>query len=267
MSPQPLYTPQNVNNPAYHLRFAWTAWPSRERFPPRPSDDFWQPLDEAWETDGLRRLEGTWTEESIQITFSVKPIVSPILCVARAKGRLQYALRNHGTPVTFSRKVAFRTIGDNCCEEVERYVANQIVNEQFVDVRFAERLQGVAYSDSAVHLEQSTETNSGRYWYNLHLVLVADDRLPARDSKTLNTLRDGSLRIAAARGHRIRELSVMPDHMHLALRGNVETSPGEIALQFMNNLAYLLGRKTYFRFGYYVGSFGEYSMRAVRQHT
>lgn len=267
MSPQPLYTPKNVSDPAYQLRFAWTGWPSQCKFPPQPTGDFWQSLDEAWETDGLRRLEGTWAEDSMQFTFSTKPDVSPITCVARAKGRVQHALRSNGTPVTFSRKVTFRTLGNNCRDVVEQYIGRQVEKEQFVDFRYAAQLNDFAFSAATVDLEHPTETNSGRYWYNLHLVLVTSERLPTRDAETLAALRDGSLRIAAARGHRIRELSIMPDHLHLALRGNIQHSPNEIALQFLNNLAYRLGQKAYFRFGYYVGSFGEYSMRAVRHRT
>jgi len=56
----------------------------------------------------------------------------------------------------------------------------------------------------------------------------------------------------------------MPDHLHMALRGNIEHDPQTIALSFMNNLAYALGQKPVWEFGYYVGSFGEYDMNAVR---
>jgi hypothetical protein len=50
----------------------------------------------------------------------------------------------------------------------------------------------------------------------------------------------------------------------LALRGNVEETPEAIALALMNNLAYALGQRPVWRCGYYVGTFGEYDMNAVR---
>jgi hypothetical protein len=56
----------------------------------------------------------------------------------------------------------------------------------------------------------------------------------------------------------------MPDHLHLALRGNIEHAPETIALSFMNNLADALGQKPVWQCGYYVGTFGEYDMNAVR---
>ncbi len=33
----------------------------------------------------------------------------------------------------------------------------------------------------------------------------------------------------------------MPDHIHLALKGNIALSPEEIALGFLNNLAFVMG--------------------------
>ncbi len=56
----------------------------------------------------------------------------------------------------------------------------------------------------------------------------------------------------------------MPDHVHLALRGDIEHSPYEIALAFQNNLAYLLGQVRFWNEHFYVGTFSEYDMGAIR---
>jgi hypothetical protein len=58
----------------------------------------------------------------------------------------------------------------------------------------------------------------------------------------------------------------MPDHLHLSLRGNIAHSPTEIALSFQNNLAYSLGQVRFLADTFYVGTFGEYDMWAVRHH-
>jgi hypothetical protein len=55
----------------------------------------------------------------------------------------------------------------------------------------------------------------------------------------------------------------MPDHFHVALRGNIEQSPGEIALSMMNNTAFLMGQNAIWQQGFYAGSFSEYDVRAV----
>jgi REP element-mobilizing transposase RayT len=96
------------------------------------------------------------------------------------------------------------------------------------------------------------------------LVLVVDGRCRVVDEPGLTAIRDGCRRIAEKKGYRIAGLSVMPDHLHLALRGKIEHSPAEIALAFQNNLAHILKRGAIWMNGYYAGTFGEYDMNAIR---
>jgi REP element-mobilizing transposase RayT len=206
-----------------------------------------------------------WTAQEIQFTCSVKPFVSPVFFTARVKGRLQHALRQAEIVTRFSRKVGFRTIGDNRREEVEAYIARQVDKERFVDPRFAELMQTFTVRNANVHLEDPTATNSGRYWYNLHLVLVTEARMRFTDQRSLEKIGLQCEAIAKKKGHLLSIRSVMPDHLHLALRGNIEHNPNEIALAFMNNLAFAFGQSAIWRPGFYVGSFGEYDMGAVRK--
>src|SRR5688500_14944557 len=113
MPPEPLYR-VDQQEPAYHLRYGWTCWPSARRFVDLPSSNLLSSIADGWESDGLRALEWQWHEDAIQITFSAKPHVSPVFLATRAKGRLQHALRTAGSPQDFSRKLAVRSIGDNC---------------------------------------------------------------------------------------------------------------------------------------------------------
>jgi REP element-mobilizing transposase RayT len=62
------------------------------------------------------------------------------------------------------------------------------------------------------------------------------------DRTRLATLRDWSFAVAERKGYRISRLSVMPEHLHVSLRGNIEHSPCQIAPAFQNNLAYALGQ-------------------------
>jgi REP element-mobilizing transposase RayT len=257
----PLYTPLSVPRPAYHLRYTWSGWPSTGVFPLLPPFD---ELTQQWETDGLRLLEQRFQPQLIQLTFSVKPHVSPVFFATRVKGRLQHAYRACGRPTQFSRKVAVGTIGRNHRADVEAYIARQVAKEPLVDAQYKAFLEQFTVGFPDVDLSAASETNSGRYWYNLHIVLVSEGRERNHDAQYLSTLRDQSLRIAEKKGHRISTLSAMPDHLHLALRGNVAESPEAIALSFMNNLAYVLRQQPVWRFGYYAGTFGEYDMNAVR---
>lgn len=264
MTLTPTYTPQNMDSPAFHLRYAWTGWPSGGNFPEQPKDDFFNRLESYWESDGIRRLEMNWTAQQIQITCSVKPTVCPIFFVSRIKGRLQHALRHADTPVRFSRKVSFRSVGENNREQVESYIAQQVTKEQFVDSRFSNFMKQFTLAEPGIKLQEPIETNSGRYWYNLHVVLVTDWRMRFTDERSLNLIAQTCDKVAVKKSCDIASRSLMPDHVHLGLRANIEQSPEETALGFMNNIAFAFGQKSIFRPSYYVGTFGEYDMGAVR---
>ena len=165
----------------------------------------------------------------------------------------------------FSRKVAVRSIGDNTRREVEGYIAGQVEKEQFADEIFAKAMAEFTIVNPEVDLSRPSESACGRYWYNLHLVLVTEQRLRCSDRETLQSLRDGCMQIAAKKGHAVSRLSVMPDHLHLALRPAIEESPVDVVFAYQNNLAFLLGQKRVWQDSYYVGTFGEYTMQAVRK--
>jgi len=263
MKPEPLYDGRNVE-PAYQLRYDWTGWASTRGAFPQEMEEVIASLRQSWEADGVRVLESACSDGQVQILCSVKPQVAPTLFVARLKGRLQHALRTRGLAVPFSRKLAMRSIGDNSTADVEQYILKQVGKERLADPRFREVLRQFTVTDPSVDLSVPTETLSGRYWYNLHLVLVAAERFRIADAVWLGRIRDQSVRIARKKGHAISRLAVMPDHLHIALRGSVEHSPQDIALAFQNNLAYALGQCRVWQDTYYVGTFSQYDMGALR---
>ena len=263
MAPQPLYEPGAVT-PCYKLRYGWTGWPTvGTRFPDTMESLLAAPSAD-WEADHLRLLEYSFAPERVLMTFSVTPQVSPVFFVARVKGRLQHALRQAGTPVKFSRKVAMVSIGENHREDVEQYIQQHGAKEAHGDSALEEQLRPFTVVNSDADLSLPSETTSGRYWYNLHLVLVHTQRWRNADPRWLGRIRDQSFRIAEKKGYRISRLSVVPDHLHVSLRGNIEHSPEQIALAFQNNLAFTLGQVRVWQATYYVGTFGEYDMNAVR---
>ena len=263
--PTPIYRIEDLNT-AFHLRFLWTGWPTVGTiFPHQPDESFFCQLDKAWKLDSLNRISTKWDAGKIQIAFSTIPTVSPTFFVSRVKGRLQHALRLVGTPAKFSRKVAFRGVGDNHTSDVERYIAQQVYSEPFVDPRFSSMLKQFTIVDETIKLDQPSESNSGRYWYNLHLVMVVASRARLRQEDDFAKL-DRSL-VATAKKHlyQLAARAWMPDHLHVALRGNIAESPAEIALSFMNNTAYAMGQNAIWQRGFYVGTFSEYDVRALLQ--
>jgi REP element-mobilizing transposase RayT len=263
MLPEPLYRPADLR-PAYQLRYGWTGWPSGAPFPCDLVARVLPAIAPEWEQDGLRVLETSLSPEQIQLTLSTTPQVAPVTLGGRVKGRIQHHCRWQGTPIDFSRKLAVRSLGNPTRAQVEAYVRNQVPREALADERFREILASFTVARPDVDLSQPTESNSGSYWYNLHLVLVVRERYRIGEAATLATIRDTALRICGKKGYAASTLAVLPDHLHLAVRGAVAHSPEEIALSFLNNLAYALGQRPWWEAGYYAGTFGEYGMAAVR---
>lgn len=263
MSIEPYYTPERTKC-AYRLYYSWLGWPSMNTALPELEGPAIADLRDAWEVDGIRLLERAYSPREVRMLSSVKPSVSPVLFTARMKGRLDHAMRQRQACVKFSRKVAMVSVGNNIQAVVERYVANQARKEPLADPRSNVFLQQFTVVDSTVDLAMPTCSNAGRYWYNLHLVLVTRNRIRILDARRLGMLRDGCLRVAATRGHQISRLAVVFDHLHIALRGAIDQSPAEIALCYMNNLAYLLREDALWQPSYYVGTFGQYDLGAIR---
>ncbi len=262
--PKPMYT-QDCVRATHALRYDWTGWLSDGKpFPPTTTDAI-RGTTALWQDDGLTLGEFRILGDRAQILFETTPQVAPALFAARVKGRLQHALRHAGTPVKFSRKVSFRSLGENIRAVVEAYLGRQVKKEKFADPRFEKRMQKYTVVRDTADLAQPTTTISGRYWYNLHLVLVASGRRRTVDYGTLASIRDAAIRVMDGKGCRFKSLSVMPDHLHVAFRGDIAKSPEEIALSTMNNLSYLLGRNRIWAGKYYVGTFSEYDLDTVRQ--
>ena len=57
--------------------------------------------------------------------------------------------------------------------------------------------------------------------------------------------------------------SIVPEHIHLSLGCNLEESPLDVALSYMNNLAYASEQRPVFKFGCFVGTFGEYDLGVI----
>ncbi len=246
--------------------YNWTGWiDDNSSFPENISENL-SSISPYWKKDGIRLLEHRIRNNAIFATISTKPFLSPVLICSRLKGRIQHSARENDHPIRFSRKLSLRSIGESKSAEVAGYIAKQAAREDLADERYREILQKYTEVDKSIDLATPQHTKSGMYWYNLHLVLVVSGRYHIQNEENLEKLKTCSFRIAAKKGYEIKALSVMPDHLHVALRGNIGQSPEEIALSFQNNLAYIMGMLYFWEFNYYVGTFGEYDMGVVR-HT
>ena len=247
---------------AYCLRWVWTGWPSNGLFPDHSSID-WRKLEASWEDDGIRTLEYRFDRSQWSVVVSTKPIIAPTVIVSRLKGRIDHAYRLTGNPLKFSRKVALRSLGENTQQDVDRYIAKQVDKQCFVDETFSSALHEFTrvWSNDA---SRPLEVSSGRYWYRLHLVLGIEKRDRIRDLKFLGKLFEMIQEAALDSGYVLSALSVMTEHVHIALRGLVDKSPDEIARYFQATVELRLAVSGLWQPSYYVGTFGAYNMNIVR---
>jgi REP element-mobilizing transposase RayT len=182
--------------------------------------------------------------------------------VQRVKGRLQHLLQSHGYN-SFRRNYCLRSIGSTRREVVDRYLASQLDHHQVTDPRVKALLSKYQIHDPLVDLSRPRFTAHAQYWYNLHLVLVNEQRHRETSDCYFSALNTWIRRIAKAKNHRLARGALLPDHLHLTLGCGLESSPEEVALSYLNNLAYALGMKHVFRNSYFVGTFGEYDLGVV----
>jgi REP element-mobilizing transposase RayT len=235
-------------------------------FPPEPpSEQFFHSLNARWEPEGIRLLERNWLPDQIQLLFSTTPTITPIFLAARAKGRLQYVLgKTLETTVKFSRKVSIRSLGDASRARVEAYITAQVKERDYIDPRFTEKLRQFTEFFPGVDLGQPAETRSGRYWYNLHIVLVAEARYRIVSEVMLQAIFSEIVRSLSRQECELSTVAVLPDHLHVALRGNIALSPEDIVLKLQNDTEIALGRNRIWSPNYYAGTIGEYTMNSVR---
>jgi REP element-mobilizing transposase RayT len=249
--------------PAYNLYYDWTGWPTAGTTLPDGVVAAAAETAPLWAQDGLRLTKPHATRDKVQLLFSVNPKVSPTFCCMRAKGRLQHALRKRGMPVDFSRKVGFRCLGENTTAIVEEYIRKQVSKEELADARYARILDQMTVIRKEVDLARPSESSSGRYWYNHHVVLVIADRFRITRPDVLARIREVAMNTAEEGEHRVAAVAVLPDHTHMAIRGCIENSPEEIALKFQNGLARAVGCRAW-QDGFYVGTFSEYGLAVIR---
>ena len=256
---KPLYTRSNCK-PAYQLRWSLALFCAVDL----PSVEAWgSQLAEAVERDGVRLLKHHRQANVLFFLLSTKPAVKPPQIIKSVKGRLQHILRA-SVPKAFRRNFSLNSVGDARREVVEEYVASQLGHHRMADQRVEARFKTFQFVFPSVDLSSEQFSSHGRYVYCLHLALVHEARWREIREEQLALTRDMFFKAARQKGHRVSRLALLPDHLHATLGCGFDESPEEVALGYMNNLAFAHGMKPIFCFSYYVGTFGDYDMGAIR---
>ncbi len=114
-----------------------------------------------------------------------------------------------------------------------------------------------------VDLSQPRFTSHGRFWSNLHLVMVNDWRWRETCRENIERVRAMLIRAAEKKQQLLSRIAILPDHVHLLLGTNLEESPLSIGLSYMNNVAFVYGMQPVLKPGCFIGTFGEYDLGAI----
>jgi len=257
--PEPIYKLISTV-PAYQLNWSlslfWKEYPV-------PEAGWLGPLKGSVEKDGVRILEHSAKDNTSQFLLSTTPGTAPDKLAWSVKGRLQNIMRRE-RPKAFSRKYAYRSVGTANRERIENYIEHQLGHHRMADPRVQARLAKYQSEYPEVDLSEPRCSAHGRYWYNLHLAVVTDHRYIELRDDVLTLWGDTVEKTARKHGHLLSRMGVLPEHLHVLLGCRQEEAPDRVALAYMNNLAYVSGRKPIFKSNFYVGTVGEYNLRSVR---
>jgi REP element-mobilizing transposase RayT len=256
----PLYTAANSHF-AFQLRWSIAIFWQQ----PVSTDPWFADLQAATDPDNVRLLEHRFIGPTTsQFLISTTPEVSPAQLLRTVKGRLQHLVRSE-RPKAFRRNYSLHSVGDANVAAIESYVARQTSHHPMADPRVQASVAAVQIDEPTVDLATVRRSAHGEFHYNLHVVIVREERHPIIDPSFLEATRARLLAAAAKHGHLLRRAGILADHVHLAIGCGIAESPEEVALSYLNNLAHLEDMRPVFQFGSYLGTFGNYDMAAVRR--
>jgi REP element-mobilizing transposase RayT len=256
---EPLYTVTSVQA-AYQLRWSLAIF-AKSNLP--PTDSWLDDLKSVVERDNVRILEvHSRPREVWQFYLSTTPGIAPPQIVKSIKGRLQHRLRATN-PDEFRRNFQLSSVGDAKRNVVEDYVSSQLGHHRMADSRVQASLESFQLEFPDVDLASRQRSTHGVYIYNLHNVLVHDGRWNEVRESELAKTRDMVIRVAERKNHRLSRLSLLADHIHLTASIPPDQSPVDVALAYMNNVAFAHGMRAVFCPSFYVGTIGEYDTGAI----
>lgn len=258
-TPQAVYSDKNIKV-AYQLDWSLTLFWRDPQWP----DDWFESLQQALELDGIRLLKHRFSEPHISLfLISTKPDVLPTNIPRRVKGRLQHLLRDR-VQKPFQRNYDLRSIGSTTREKLEGYLASQLEHHPQEDRTTHWMLSDMQMVRPDVDLSQSRFTAHGRFWSNLHLVMVNERRWRETSQQNIAHIRAMLIRAAEKKHHLLSRLAILPDHMHLLLGIGMDESPLSVGLSYMNNVVFVYGMQSVLKPSCFIGTFGEYDLGAIQ---
>ncbi len=261
MTPTPIYTSENCK-PSFKLYWTLSVfW----RDAPVAAEHWLEELKPLTEKDGARILEYRLKDGiTSQFLISTRPESSPSGVIRSIKGRLQHHIRAQ-VPRAFKGNYSIKSIGSAKLDVVQQYLDSQLERHRMADAQVQARFGKYQSDNPHADLNSPRRSAHGEFNYNLHLVFVHAGRWREIRDDRLARSYDMIQRTALKKEHLLSKARLLPNHVHLTLGCDVKESPMEVALGYLNNIAYGHEMKPIFQHGFYVGTFGEYDLGAIRQ--
>ena len=253
---------QLSSNIPYCLRYAYSTW-TTQKLSVNTLQDVIQQTEILLASDNLKILEHRVEGSQIQLLLSARPNHSPVDLSKITKAKLSVAFSQQKIYKSVTREFALRSVGENTTHDLEHYLREQVNRRNFVDDRFADSLRPFS-KEYDVDLERCEATKYGHYWYDLHFVLGTNDRYSVAIPEIWETIVQSSELWHQEQGHQLKSISLLPDHVHLLVRPNLNVSPYRVGEGLIERLNRVKIMQNIYHSTFYVGTHGTYPMNAIR---
>ena len=259
MKIQPIYLPENTNV-AYQLNWSLSVFGKESLPSPESCLDL---LRESVVQDQLKILEFRFRPPNLaQFFVNSQPGTNPSQIVRSIKGRWQNVSRPFH-PIEFRRNYRITSVGTANSEVLDSYVCNQSARHRMADTNVQSMLESIQFHDAEVDLNSVMRSSHGEYRYALHIVIESESDWHEVRPVVLKSYRDAIIKSCAKHNWRLSRIGLLSNHLHILVGPAVDISPNDVALVFLNNMAYSQGMKPLFRFSFFTGTFGEYDRGAI----
>ena len=206
---------------------------------------------------GLQVLKHRFLNPGVsRFEVSTTPDISPRGLAEIVRGQLQNLVRDQFRQA-LKPDYRLQSIGTATREEVEGNVESQLDQLQIDDVKARESFRRFQIVRRDADLSVPQRSPHAIYWYNLHVVLENDGDRDQLEAVFLRKIHDMILEESQAKGNLISRAAILPDHVEMTLGCDLNDSPADVVLEYMNQLACVCGMQPVLRFGAYVNTFGE----------
>lgn len=179
------------------------------------------------------------------------------------KGRLQHLLKDR-FPRPFHRNYDLKSIGSTKGEKVEQYVASQLRRHPLKPERLKSNFADLQIVNPEVDLLEPRYSAHGRHTCNLHLVFVRANRNDETNPEIWIATREMIRAASSSKGHLLSCVGIVPDHLHMTIGISPNEVPRDVALSYMNNIAFAQGMRLVLMHSCYLAGFGPYDLGAIR---